>query len=173
MASRGRPGRKREREFLTQLKASFLARGAFFYKIPDMPHFEGAQFRFDLAKPFDAFGGFAGQAFVIEAKVMSGFKSFSLKDLRDSQVVGLDAWAKAGGKAFVFIMVWQKAEGSTKSIVNRLYILNWLDLKTQGKFTKAEILAMPHYPRLRAKGPSGSTVYRFNVDEFMISLVMD
>lgn len=170
--AQGRPGRKREREFLTQLKASFLERGVFFFKIPDMPHFKGAQFRFDIPKPFDAIANYAGQAFVIEAKVTSRFKSFTLKDLRPSQIEGLEAWTRTGGKAFVFIYVWQQGRPEQcRTPIYRLLVYPWEQLRDDKRISRAQMACSRHYPRER-KLKDGKPVYRFNVDQFLIDLIM-
>ncbi len=171
--AQGRPGRKREREFLTQLKHSFLERNAFFYKIPDMPHFEGAKFRFDIPKPFDGFGCFAGSEFVIEAKVISRFKKFSLKDLRPCQIEGLGAWERSGGKSFIFVLLWQQGRPSVAMTpIYRLYVLPWAEFQARGGYSKAEMVMLPFIARYRLKRGPNDFVYRFNVDEFLISLAM-
>lgn len=172
--AKGPKSRKREREFLTALKGSFADRNAWFYKIPDMPHFEGAKFRFDIPKPFDGLGIFAGQPFVVEAKVITVFKKLSLKDLRPCQVEGLENWYRRGGKAFVFYYLWQKSRNDDgRSGVRRLYIIPWERMRQAGSpVSKAELLTLPYAPRYGVKTDSGNTTYRFNVDEFLISLIM-
>jgi hypothetical protein len=171
--ARGRPGRKREREFLSQLKASLLERNCWFYKIPDMPHFEGAQFRFDIPKPFDGFGIFAGQPFVIEAKVITRFKKLSLKDLRPCQIEGLEHWHKRGGKAFVFYRLWQATQSEhAKSAIHRLYVIPWERMRGGEPISKAELITLPYFSRYPVKTDSGNTTYRFNVDSFLIDLIM-
>lgn len=165
---------RREKQFLTQLKASFQERGAFFFKIPDMPHFEGAKFRFDIPKPFDAIAQFAGQAFAIEAKVTTKIKAVGLRDLRQCQIDGLNEWQRTGGKGFVFVYIWQQGRREIGlSAVYRVYIFPWEEFKAAGRYTKAELLALPHIPRYTVKTSAGlANHYRFNLDEFLINLVM-
>lgn len=166
---------KRESEFLTELKHSFRERGAFFFKIPDMPHFAGSKAHFDIKKPFDAFGAWQGQAFAIEAKVMKDWTKFGIKNLRQNQIDGLNAWEKAGVPGFVFVQLRrQRRAKNAQSPINRLYIFSWKEIKEKGSWSKAEMVARGRYlPRY--KGSLGLKAklghyYRYNVDVFLVSL---
>lgn len=120
-----RGGKKRERQFLTELRHSFEDRGAFFYKLPDMPHFAGAGFRFDLDKPFDAFVvysrrfGAKGIPIAIEAKSLRRYAALG-SQIRPSQIKGLNGITAAGGRGFIFLNV-----RSNTPRMNRLLILDW------------------------------------------------
>lgn len=113
---------KRESKFLTELKKSFWASGAFFYKISDS--FHGGAMRFDAPKPFDAFGCHKGVPMAIEAKAMTDYKAFGKTYLRDCQVKGLTEWSDAGGKSFVFLNIRRGPKDGVKR-VNRLFIFPW------------------------------------------------
>lgn len=170
---------KRERQFLSQLGASFRERKAYFFKIPDMPHFAGAQFRFDIQKPFDAFACWAGIPIAIEAKVIEDFRKFGIKSLRPNQIAGLDAWSRSGGRAFVFLNVWRQARSHDRkgrplaqSRVNRLYVFDWETLKAKESFSKPELFSLIHIPQYSYLDPEGKRKYRYNLDEFLVELAL-
>ncbi len=114
-----RRSKKRERGFLTELRHSFEENGAFFFKIADMPHFAGSRHRFDLEKPFDAFLCYKGKPIAIEAKTLTSYSAFG-SQIRGSQIKGLDAFVKAGGRGFIFLNIRTK-----KPYMNRLIIFDW------------------------------------------------
>lgn len=116
---RPKRSRKRERVFLTELRHSFEERGAFFFKIADLPHFAGAKFRFDLEKPFDAFLSYRGIPIAIEAKTLKSYAAFG-SQIRPSQIKGLDRFVAAGGLGFIFVNI-----RSGKPRLNRLLIFDW------------------------------------------------
>jgi len=136
--------KKKERSFLTELKKSFQARGAFFHKITDFPHFQGMATRFDMAKPFDAFVILGGRAIAIEAKSMNDFQAFGMRHLRDCQIKGLDEVAKALGECYVFLNI-RRAGNKEKGIkrVNKLYMFGWDYFKHynehHGTFKKSQL----------------------------------
>jgi len=137
-----RKAKPRERSFLTELGHSFTQAGAFWFKIPDLPHFKGSQFRFDAEKPFDAFASYMGLAIAIEGKSLRDYEAFGVSQLRQCQVDGLDRFVDEGnGLGFVMINVRQKA------VFNRLIILDWSEhrsrLTKHGSIKKAELTAMP------------------------------
>jgi hypothetical protein len=110
---------KRERVSLTELKHSFEDHGAFFFKIADLPHFPGAKMRFDLEKPFDAFVCHRGTPIAIEAKTMKSYTAFG-RQIRPSQIKGLNKFVAAGGCGFIFLNIRSK-----KPRMNRLLIFDW------------------------------------------------
>ncbi len=133
---------KVERKFLTEIKNSLKKDGAFFHKIPDMPHFAGSGFRFDLKKPFDAIALFFSHAIAIEAKYIPKHRAFGLKDLLPHQILGLDEWHLAGGHSWVFLNVKQKKNAATNTpFINKVYTFEWGAFKAKGRYSKAELLA--------------------------------
>lgn len=154
----------RERIFTTELGHSFRERGAFFHKIMDMPHFQGAQFRFDIKKPFDVFACYLGIPIAIECKSITKFQKFGIKNLRPNQVIGLEAFSNAGGSAFVFLNVRRRASiDDAISHTNRLYIFEWKELRAKEAYSKAELLTLPHIVGRKQ---------RFNLDEFLVDLFL-
>lgn len=149
---------KKEREFLTQLKHSFQSAGGYFFKIPDMPHFPGAEFRFDLPKPFDAIAQIYGQAIAIEAKVIKKQKRIKWDILRDSQKEGLGAWSATGGKAFVFVLKWESTN-------YQLFIIPFEELKI-----KKEIRVSNLVPISRTRTPDKKYIY--DLRGFLLDLVL-
>lgn len=131
-----------ERKFLTELKNSFGAHGAFFYKVPDMPHFKGSRIRFDAEKPFDAFLKYHGNAVAIEAKYLSDFKAFGLRQLRPNQIEGLDGWSNGvPGTAFVFLNIRRKPNRLLEvSAANVMLVFEWTAFKAKGVYKKAELV---------------------------------
>lgn len=87
-------------KFLTELGHSFRDDGYFAYKIPDMP---GQFLRFNPSKPFDMI--VLGLDLAIEGKALHQFESFGMRQIRPSQVEGLDAVEKAKGKAYIFLNI--------------------------------------------------------------------
>lgn len=145
---RKRKAKPRERSFLTQLGHSFREAGAFFYKIQDLPHFAGSQFRFDAEKPFDAFAAYQGFAMAIEGKSLRDYEAFGVSQLRQCQVDGLNLF-QDNGASFVMINVKVKKttiDGTAK--MNRLLILDWREhgerLVKHSSIKKAELAAMPY-----------------------------
>lgn len=153
---------KLERKFLSEIGASARADNCFFFKIPDLPHFEGAKFRFDIKKPFDAFACYFGQPIAIEAKVINGFKSVGIKQLRPNQVEGLDKWEKSGGKAFIFLNIRQ-APNQLKGLKyeNRFLYFPWWQFRAKGTYSKKELLIYPS-----VSGRNG----RYNLSDWLVSL---
>lgn len=137
-----KPRQKREQAFLTALKKSFQNQGAFFYKIPDMPHVPGL--RFDMEKPFDAFAVHGTRRMAIEAKSLKGMQAFGLRHMRYCQEVGLDAFIEAGGESWVFVDTGDRA-----------IPLKWSWLRQrfakEGSLKKAELSAMPFIPRVKGR----------------------
>lgn len=99
MASQG------EKEFTTELKKEFQARGHFFHKIADAPHLPGSGFRFDIKKPFDAFAVASGVPMALEIKHTTSIKAFGMGAFRPNQIEGLDAFSSAGGVSIVILNV--------------------------------------------------------------------
>ncbi len=123
-----------EQTFTTDLKASFIKHGAFFFKIPDMPHGAGGMTSFDIKKPFDAVALYRGRAIAIEAKFLKEYKSFGLKDLRPNQIDGLNWWEMQGGESYVMLNVRRPNNPLTGSKrCNRLMIFPWKEFKNREK----------------------------------------
>jgi len=134
---------KRESTFLTHLRDSFHYHGAFFYKIPDMPHFAGMQTRFDSKKPFDVISAFRHHPIAIEAKVLRKYEAFGIRHLRDCQVDGLEDFLE-NGLSFVFLKIGQapnKLEGIER--LNRLLIFDWPWFRDKGVLKKDELEKWP------------------------------
>lgn len=133
----------KESKFLSELKNALISRGAYFYKIVDMPHFQGKKTRFDTPKPFDAFCLIEGTPIAIEAKIAKSFAAFGKRHLRPSQLIGLEEFQKAGGLSYVFLNIRIKAIKGEQKHENRLLIFNWNDLRDRdGSFKKSEIQSM-------------------------------
>ena len=122
--------KKNEQKFITELKKSVKllhetkGMSHFWYKIPDSPHLGTA--RFDPPKPFDIFYVADSYPYAIEAKSIDGYRAFSLRDMRPSQIENLTDFDMAGGMAYVFLNIRQaasKAEG--KEHINKLIIMTW------------------------------------------------
>lgn len=154
-----------ERVFLSGIKKSLEEKGVFFHKIADMPHFRGSGTKFDLKKPFDAFGIYFGIPFAIEAKYIPEIRGFGIKQLSENQIEGLNQFEIAGGRSFVFLNIRQFANPKlARSRFNRLIIFPWKQLKRKEKYAKSEIMAMPSIDGIRS---------RFNLDEFLINLILE
>lgn len=129
-----------ERNLLGMVKRTFDKAGAFFYKIPDMPHFEGSGVRFDREKPFDAFALADGVPVAIEAKWLPKSKALSLAAIRRCQEVGLDDWFKSGGVSVLLVGIGRGKE-------TRLVVLNWVEvrdgLKSGRSIKKCELENLP------------------------------
>lgn len=126
---------KREQVMLTRVKKAFDKGGAFFFKIPDMPHMGGAT-RFDIEKPFDAFAVYGTRMLAIEAKALPKMQAFGLRHIRYCQEVGLDAFLAAGGESWVLV-----------GVESRIIPLEWRALRQRfkkGSIKKAELEAAPH-----------------------------
>ena len=138
---------------MTDLGRSFRDAGAFFYKIPDMPHLPGAA-RFDTEKPFDAFAVYAHRRFAIEAKALDGYQAFGLRHLRHCQEVGLNDFDRSGGESWVFVLVELPSE-------QRLIMLPWHTVRDRAhSLKKVQMEAKPYLKR--AKG-------RYEVGEWLKS----
>lgn len=118
--------RSPERDLLGMVKRSFDKAGMFFFKIPDMPHFEGSGIRFDIEKPFDAFALYGGIPLAIEAKWLPKTKAIGMQSIRHCQEVGLDKWVASGGVSLLMIGIGRGKE-------TWLVILNWEKVRDQLK----------------------------------------
>lgn len=89
---------KIEQKFLIALRKEWLAKnaGGFWFKIPDAPTSK------QVAKPFDAFSVSDRVSIAWEAKQTTK-KTFTMKDLRQSQIDGLSRVVANGWIAFVAI----------------------------------------------------------------------
>lgn len=143
-----------EQTFLLDLKASFAKYGAFWFKIPDMPH--TGPTKFDVKKPFDAIARFNGRTHAIEAKFQKTYEAFGLRHLRPNQIKGLNDWQQQGGDAWVFLNIRRPTNHVTgERRCNNLIIFSWAEMKRRGKntFKKAELIKRTqfsfqkgHYP---------------------------
>lgn len=140
---------KREAIFLSDLKRSWNLDG-FFFKIPDMPHFAGAKFRFDIAKPFDAIAALGGVAIAIEAKAFPEFKTFSKDMLRECQKEGLDRWTAAGQLALVVVQVQPLRQ------LPAIAVLNWVTWRERllAGLPKAEVLGLEWFEAKKRELPA-------------------
>lgn len=128
------PRKNRERNFLTELKNSFAKHNVFWFKIPDSPIYKGMKTRFTGAKPFDSFLVYSGVPVAIEAKYLSDFKSFGLKQLQPSQIENLERFENAGGVSFIFLNVRRLAKPDNfQSYANKLLIFPWGEFKKRKK----------------------------------------
>lgn len=132
---------KREQVMLTHMKKVFEEIGAFFYKIPDMPHMPGTT-RFDIEKPFDAFAVFKNRRMAIEAKALSRYQAFGIRHVRYCQEIGLDDFLEAGGESW--LMVGVEHEGQMRVIP-----LEWRKvrerLKAGDSLKKTELEILPYW----------------------------
>lgn len=131
----------KEAIFNSEIVASLKDQGFWAYKIPDMPHFAGAMFRFDREKPFDIVACKSGLMLAIEGKQLKSYQAFGSRHMRPHQIKSLDEVVSRGGKAFVFLNIRQK-----KPYLNRLLIFEWpnLTLSTEkASFKKVELQKMP------------------------------
>lgn len=138
---------KRESKFLTDMKRSWPGQ-EFFFKIPDMPHFQGAKFRFDIPKPFDVLATLDKTALGIETKAFSEFEAFSSGMMRASQVDALDRWTSQGQLGLVIIQI---AIPKTPMVG----IFSWKEWrgKLVGGLRKAQVLELPWHAQERKPVP--------------------
>ncbi len=155
---------KKEQAFLIELKNSFQKAKAFWYKIPDSPIYKGMQTKFTGAKPFDSFMIYKGVPVAIEAKYISDYKSFGMKQLQPSQIQNLEAFENAGGKSYIFLNVRRRANPECfESYVNALLIFPWCEFKKRKKpYSKSDL-----FSRKQWKGAKGL----FPVSKFLKTLV--
>lgn len=123
------------------VKRSFDREGAFFWKAPDLPHFEGSGIRFDREKPFDAFAlVYDRRPMAIEAKWLNKTKAFGITMIRHCQEVGLDRWVENGGLGVILIGIGRGAK-------TKIVALNWKlvrdRLKSGRSIKKCELEKMP------------------------------
>lgn len=161
-----------ERDFISKLRKSFrvlVGDTLFSYKIFDMPHFPGSQFRFDAPKPFDLFGVYSGIPFAVEAKFAREFAPFSIKKLRDSQLQGLEDFSRAGGQSFVFLNV-NPGRNRTLGVMgtNRIYVFPWAEIRDGRKITREALTLRPHLARIPHPTEKGEKVY--DVNPFLLKL---
>ncbi len=170
--------KKREREFLTELKHSCAARGVAFYKIPDMPQFAGAKSRFNPMKPFDGFMGFDGVPIAFEAKAQADFSAFGLNAFQPQQIENLIRWHNAGHVSMVLLNVRipRKENRMLWFHFPTMYSI-WLERSTKMQ----ELIAWPdfcHAERFRVDRPHPQTTeakkprphraeLRWIIDEFL------
>lgn len=135
--------RKKEQAFLIELKNSFQKAKAFWFKIPDSPIYKGMQTKFTGAKPFDAILVYNGVPVAIEAKYLSDFKAFGMRQLQTSQIQNLEAFENAGGQSYLFLNVRRKANPECfESYVNALLIFPWSEFKKRKKaYSKDELFS--------------------------------
>lgn len=125
---------KPESKFLTKVKKTFEKHDAFFHKIPDLPHYKGQKTRFDIEKPFDAFAIWDGVPMAIEGKYFREYSSFGLRNIRFCQEKGLNRYAQAGGRSFIFL-----------GVGDRLLIFDWREIGHDFRYTKKQLMGVPYY----------------------------
>jgi len=81
-----------------------------YFKIPDMPIFTGAKYRFGIPKPYDFYVIKNGIFNAYEVKVVNTKKTIRRDLLKWHQEENLEEVIRAGGKAFILIYfnVWQE-----------------------------------------------------------------
>jgi len=112
------------------------------YKIPDMPHFAGAHFRFDREKPFDIVCFHDGDGVAIEGKQLKKYQAFGHRHMRECQIEALDRIIETGSRAMVFLNIRQKTP-----YINRLIVFEWPDdvlRNPKMSYKKKELLKMPY-----------------------------
>ncbi len=136
----------KEAVFNTEVVNSLKKMTAWPYKIPDMPHFPGAKFRFDREKPFDivALVLRTRPMFVaIEGKQLKSYQAFGYRHMRPCQIEALNHIFHLGGIAYVFLNIRQK-----KPYINRLIAFEWpnarLSSPHEPSYKKHELLEMPY-----------------------------
>ncbi|MEM4973609.1 MAG: hypothetical protein QXR87_07900, partial [Candidatus Hadarchaeales archaeon] len=92
---------RREARFIAEFRRG-IPRGAFFFKIPDLPVFRGSRLRFFGRRPFDAFMIYRGRVFAFEFKQFGGLTlPFSI--LSKGQERSLLQAERAGAFSFVVV----------------------------------------------------------------------
>jgi hypothetical protein len=81
--------------------------------------------RFVPEKPCDILACVNGHMVAVEGKQMKKWQGFSIRFLRDNQIVALDSIVKAGGRAYVFVNVRVPPEKGVSKRENRLIVINW------------------------------------------------
>jgi penicillin-binding protein-related factor A (putative recombinase) len=109
----------RESNFTTDVMRSLRRIGAWAYKIPDAPSSKITGLRFTAAKPCDIVACVDGKFVAIETKFKKKFSAFSVRDMRESQLVNLTNILRDNGNAYVFLGIKEPCH-STK-----LFIFEW------------------------------------------------
>jgi hypothetical protein len=172
---------KIESLFTTEIKHSVHEMGGFFHKIQDLPHMDSLTgIRFDLAKPFDAFGVLSGVQFAVEIKAAREFSAFGVRHLRPNQVEGLDRYLNAGGLPYVFLVVKHGTDKTVgRSNLNGFFYFFWPEFKAKRVYTKAELLTRQFIQVTRVKVPNAKvynnrqkTIRRYNMVPFEVDLLL-
>lgn len=129
--------KKLEMQFLTDLRNCYRKQrpGSFFYKIKDTPvsAIKSGAMRYTAPQPFDVFLINNGKPMAIEAKAMDSFRPFGIKELRESQVIGLESFHIAGGQSWVVLCV----KNRNSDVAIPFY---WPEFKKVKRFSKDELV---------------------------------
>lgn len=131
---------RKEQKFLTKIGNWFRDAGWHWFKIPDM--IPGELTHFNVSKPYDAYCYKQPHFIAVEGKHLNGFRTFGIKDLRDSQVKGLTDAEKAGGRAYVMLNIsCQRLLKRTREIVSmdRCFIFPWKEFRAKGSYSPDEL----------------------------------
>lgn len=104
-----------ERNFMSSVRLSFLDHNVWATILVD-----GSDFS---TRPCDMIACLDGKLIAIEGKFQKEFKAFGMKQIRDSQILNLDAITQGGGLAFIFLNIW------IPNKENRLIIWEWTHFK--------------------------------------------
>lgn len=131
-----------ERKFMSHLRLSFLDNN-----IPAFTLYDGSD---HMTRPFDQVVCYQGRYIALEGKFQKSFKAFGMSQIRDSQVLGLNAVTQGGGIALIALNIWIPRQE------NRLIIWPWQEFKkrtTISSYKKPELEAMPYIQGKKGRFP--------------------
>ncbi len=137
----------KETQTNSEIMRSLKHQNIWCYKIADSPtSWTQAATRFTPSKPCDILACHRGKFLAIEGKLIKKWKAFGLRDLRDSQIKGLTEVVKAGGRAFVFLVVRIPAIAGKQKRVNRLiaFDFGFLDRNRIFRFDHKQLQALDY-----------------------------
>lgn len=147
-----------ERQFMSNIRLSFLDNNIWSTTLVD-----GSDYS---PRPCDNITLLDGRLLAIEGKFQKSFKAFGMGQIRDSQVLNLDAITQGGGVASIFLNIWIPREE------NRLIIWEWSDFKEKtrnGSIKKKELLEMPYIEGRKQRFPVDQILDRIkNFEKFSL-----
>lgn len=135
--------RGKETEVTNEIVKTLVEEGAWGFKIPDSP--PSPTLRFSVDRPFDVACSVNGSFVGIEVKFYDRYKPFGMKELRESQVLGLSALAKGKGLALVMLVIRFQANPLIDlERTNRLLIFDYRELLKKGRYSAEELMQYPY-----------------------------
>ena len=136
----------KETEITRMIRASLERAGAWAYKIPDHAFVPGRR-RANIPRPFDLVACYRGELLAIEVKLLRGYQAFGMRHLRESQIEHLERVVQAGGRAYVFCVVWEPRQ------YKRLLIWPWDEFPREASIRKRELQELPYLDHARCGWP--------------------